>query len=226
MTDSLRTRVSQIVIGSAHALLDKIEDQAPEAMMEQAIRKVDAVIDEVRAELGKAAANRHLAQRQHADLNQRHLELTTQAEEAITMNRDDLARAAVTKQLDIEAQIPIVEGSLTELIAQEKELSGFVDALLGKRRDMQSALEQFVASRARINNTAGLSSVGNNGNSAQAKVEKAGDAFNRVFQRQTGLSAINQKISATQEAQLRELDGLMQNQKIEARMAQLKVSKS
>jgi phage shock protein A len=226
MTDSLRTRVSQIVIGSAHALLDKIEDQAPEAMMEQAIRKVDAVIDEVRAELGKAAANRHLAQRQHADLNQRHLELTTQAEEAIAMNRDDLTRAAVTKQLDIEAQIPIVEGSLTELIAQEKELSGFVDALLGKRRDMQSALEQFVASRARINSAAGLSAAGNNINNAQTKVEKAGDAFNRVFQRQTGLSAIDKKMSATQEAQLRELDGLMQNQKIEARMAQLKVTKS
>lgn len=226
MTDSLRTRVSQIVIGSAHALLDKIEDQAPEAMMEQAIRKVDAVIDEVRAELGKAAANRHLAQRQHADLNQRHLELTIQAEEAIAMTRDDLARAAVTKQLNIEAQIPIVEGSLTELIAQEKELSGFVDALLGKRRDMQSALEQFVASRARINSAAGLSAAGNNMNNAQNKVEKAGDAFNRVFQRQTGLSAIDQKMSATQEAQLRELDGLMQNQKIEARMAQLKVTKS
>lgn len=226
MSDSLRTRVSQIVIGSAHALLDKIEDQAPEAMMEQAIRKVDTVIDEVRAELGKAAANRHLAQRQHADLNQRHLELTTQAEEAIGMNRDDLARSAVTKQLNIEAQIPIVEGSLTELIAQEKELSGFVDALLGKKREMQGALEQFVASRVRMNNSTGLSSNGNNGTNAQAKVEKAGDTFNRVFQRQTGLSAIDQKISATQEAQLRELDGLVQNQKIEARLAQIKVSKS
>lgn len=223
MSDSLRTRVSQIVIGSAHALLDKIEDQAPEAMMEQAIRKVDGVIDEVRAELGKAAANRHLAQRQHADLNQRHLLLCTQAEEAIALCRDDLARAAVTKQLDIEAQIPIVEGSLTELVAQEKELSGFVEALLGKRRDMQSAMEQFVASRARINSAVGISAATN---TAQAKVDRAGDAFNRVFQRQTGLSAGDQKISAVQEAQLKELDGLMQNQKIEARMAQLKVSKS
>jgi phage shock protein A len=223
MTDSLRTRVSQIVIGSAHALLDKIEDQAPEAMMEQVIRKVDTVIDEVRTELGKAAANRHLAQRQHADLNIRHLELTTQAEEAISMNRDDLARTAVTKQLDIEAQIPIVEGSLTELIAQEKELSGFVDALLGKRRDMQSALEQFITSRARINNVAGPSTTSS---SAQTKVEKAGDTFNRIFQRQTGLSAVDQKISAEQETQLKELDGLIQNQKIEARLSQLKVSKS
>jgi len=222
MTDSLRTRVSQIVIGSAHALLGKIEDQAPEAMMEQAIHKVDGVIDEVRAELGKVAANRHLAQRQHADLNQRHLALTTQAEEAVTMLRDDLARAVVTKQLDIEAQIPIIEGSLTELVAQEKELCEFVDALLGKRRDMLATLEQFVASRARINSAAGITRT----NNAQATVEKVGDTFNRIFQRQTGLSSGDYTIYANQEAQLKELDKLIQNQKIEARMAQLKVSKS
>ena len=220
MAETLRNRVSQIMIGSAHALLDIIEDQAPEAMTEQAVRKVDGVIDEVRAELGKAAANRHLAQRQHADLNQRHLDLTTQAEQAISLNRDDLARAAVTKQLDIEAQIPIIEGSLTELIAQEKELSGFVDALLGKRRDMQGALEQFVASRARINSSVGISPATN---SAQTAMEQAGESFNRVFQRHTGLDACDQKISATQEAQLKELDGLMQDRKIEARLAQLKV---
>lgn len=223
MAESLRTRVSQIVVGGAHALLDKIEDQAPEAMMEQAIRKVDVVIDEVRAELGKAAANRHLAQRQHADLNQRHLDLTEQAEQALELNRDDLARAAVTKQLDIEAQIPIVEGSLTELVAKEKELSGFIDALLGKRRDMASTLEQYAASRVRASAPTGLSAATNN---AQAAVEKAGESFNRVFQRQTGLTAADHKVSAAQESKLKELEGVMQSQKIEARMAQLKASKS
>ncbi len=225
MNETLRSRVSHVVIGGAHALIDKIENQLPEAMMEQALRKVDSVIDEVRVELGKAAANRHLAQRQHADLNQRHLELTTQAEEAIGLGRDDLARAAVTRQLDIEAQIPLVEASLTELVAQEKELSGFIEALLGKRRDMQSALEQFLASRAGLNSDAGMS-LNNPANNAQLKVDKASAAFNRIFQRQTGLSTLEHNLSATQEAQLKELDGLLQNQKIEARLAQLKVSKS
>lgn len=219
MAETLRNRVSQIVIGGAHALLDKIEDQAPEAMMEQAIRKVDTVIDEVRAELGKAAANRHLAQRQHADLNQRHLELTVQAEQAIAMSRDDMARAAVTRQLDIEAQIPLVEGSLTELVAQEKELSGFVTALLAKRRDMQGALEQFIASRNRVNSAVGISPATND---AQTEVEKAGEAFNRIFERQTGLTGCDVKVAATQEALLKELEGLMQDQKIEARLAALK----
>lgn len=222
MADSLRNRVSQIIVGSMHALLDKVEDQAPEAMMEQAIRKVDGVIDEVRAELGKAAANRHLAQQQHAELNRRHLDLTSQAEEAIEMGRDDLARVAVTRQLDIEAQIPVVEGSLTEIVAREKELSGYVDALLGKKRDMEETLAQFIVSRNQAASPTGISPSTNN---AQASVDKASDTFSRIFRRQTGLSTAAQKVSAEETAKLRELDDLVQSKRIEARLAQLKADK-
>lgn len=45
MADSLRTRVSQIIIGSVHALLDQAEGLAPDSMMAQAIRRVDGVIE-------------------------------------------------------------------------------------------------------------------------------------------------------------------------------------
>jgi phage shock protein A len=222
MAESLRNRVSQIILGSAHALLDKIEDQAPEAMMEQAIRTIETVIDEVRAELGKAAANRHLAQQQHADLNRRHLALTTQAEEAIGLGREDLARVAVTRQLDIEAQIPVIEGSLTEIAAQEKELSGYVEALLAKKRDMEEALAQFVASR---NHAAGPAAATAAANHAQSSVDKAADSFARIFRRQTGLTMAAQKVSAEETAKLRELDDIVQSRRIEARLAQLKADK-
>ena len=48
MADTLRMRVGRVIAGSAHALLDRIEDQAPEAIMEQAVREVDIVSDDVR----------------------------------------------------------------------------------------------------------------------------------------------------------------------------------
>ena len=222
MADSLRTRVSQIVIGSAHALLDRLEDQAPEAMMQQAIREVDVVIDEVRAELGRAAANRHLAQQQHAELNRRHCDLATQVDEAIAMGRDDLARVVVTKQLDIEAQIPVIEASLTELSTQEKELSGYVEALLGKRRDMEESLAQYVASRSR---TASATGYAIQSSPAQVSVDKAEATFGRLFQRHTGLSPAGCKVSAEETSKLKELDDLVQAKRIEARLAQLKANK-
>ena len=36
MADSLASRVTRILAGSAHAFLDVVEDMAPEAMMRQA----------------------------------------------------------------------------------------------------------------------------------------------------------------------------------------------
>ena len=148
MADSLKARVGRVIAGGVHALLDQIEGMAPEAMMEQAIREADKVIEDVRHELGKVAANRHLAQQQHATLNRQHETLVAQIEEALAHQREDLARAAVARQLDIEAQLPVLETTLADLSGQETELRGYVDALLAKRREMEDALSQFRKSRA------------------------------------------------------------------------------
>ncbi len=90
MADTLKTRVGRVIAGSVHALLDKIEDQAPEAMMEQSIREADSVIDEVRHELGLLSANRHLSQQQHATLNGHHATLAAQIDEALALLRQAL----------------------------------------------------------------------------------------------------------------------------------------
>lgn len=222
MAVTLHNRVSQIIVGSAHALLDKVEDQAPEAMMEQAIRKVEGVIDDVRTELGRAAANRHLAQQQHADLSVRHLEFTTKAEEAIALQREDLGRVAVTQQLSIEAQIPIIKAILTDITAKEKELSGYVDALIAKKREMEEALTQFIASR-KVVSAPGSTAAGN---TTQVTVDKASDSFERVFRRHSGMALLTQKISADETAKLQELADLVQSKKVDARLVQLRVGKS
>ncbi len=223
MTDSLKTRVGRVIAGSVHALLDRIEDQAPEATMEQSIREADAVIDEVRHELGTVSANRHLSQRQHANLNQLHATLSSQIDEAMTAGREDLARAAVARQLDIEAQLPVLETTLAEHARQEGELTGFVAALLAKKREMQDALAEFRKSRAAAAATATAPA---GASSAAHRIGKVTDAFDRVYERQTGLSGTARQNSLQQAAQLKELDDLVRDNKIAERMAQLKAAKS
>lgn len=217
MSDSLRTRVGRVIAGGMHALLDKIEDLNPQAAMEQALREADGVIDEVRHELGTVSANRHLAQQQHAKLNRSHEELSDQIAQALVAQREDLARAAVSRQIDIEAQIPVLETTLADLARQEQELQGFTAALLAKKREMQEALADFRSSRAAAESAA--QPVG------QAHVEqrltKVTDAFDKIYQRQTGLSG-SQPGGLKQEAQLRELEELARDHKIAERMAQLK----
>lgn len=219
MADDLRTRVGRIIAGSAHALLDKIEDQAPESVMQQAIRDVDKIADEVRQELGRTAANRHLAQQQHAELNRRHAELSSHIEEALTQQREDLARPAIARQIDIEAQLPVLDSTLATLAQEEGELKSYVEALQGKKRDMEDALEAYRASRAQVQKpvagSAGSSQV-------NARVDAATGAFGRVFQRQTGLSAAAQSARLEQAAKLKELEELVRSNKVEERLAQFK----
>lgn len=224
MSESLKSRVGRVIAGGVHALLDRIEDQAPEAMMEQSIREADAVVDDVRHELGLVSANRHLSQQQHASLNGQHAKLAAQIEEALGSGREDLARAAVARQLDIEAQLPVLETTLAEFTRQEGELQGFVAALLAKKREMQESLSEFRKSRAAASATVSAS-AGPAGSSAEHRIGSVTGAFDRIYERQTGLSGTARGHTLQQAAQLKELDDLVRDNKIAERMAQLKANK-
>lgn len=217
MAESLKTRVGRVMAGGLHALLDKIEDLQPQAAMEQALREAGGVIDEVRHELGSVSANRHLAQQQHARLNASHEDLRDQVAQALTAGRDDLARAAVARQIDIEAQLPVLEATLAELARQEQELQGFTAALLARQREMQEALAAFRHSRAAAASAAQPAGAA----AVEQRLAQVTEAFERIYQRQTGLHAA-QPGGATQEAQLRELDDLVREHRIAERLARLK----
>src|SRR5262249_18896455 len=222
MADSLKARVGRVVAGSVHALLDQIEGLAPEAMMEQAIREADKVVEEVRHELGKVAANLHLAQQQHATLNRQHESLGAQIDEALGAQREDLARAAVARQLDIEAQLPVLESTLGDLSGRETELRSYVGALLAKRREMEDALSQFRRGRSEASPVASTTTTDKSG----AGMSAATAAFDRIFERQTGLAATARGATLEQAAQLKQLEDLARRNKIDERLAQLKAAKS
>jgi phage shock protein A len=224
MAETLKTRVGRVIAGGVHALIDRIEDQAPEAMMEQSLREADAVIADVRHELGVVSANRHLTQQQHARLNTQHEALLGQIEQALGQGREDLARAAVARQLDIEAQIPVLETTLAEHARQESELQGYVAALLAKKREMQEALEALRKSRLAAASAAAGAAAG--GSQAEQRMHAVTGAFDRIYQRQTGLTGTDRQASLEQTARLKELDDLVRENKIAERMAQIKAGKA
>jgi phage shock protein A len=41
MAETIGTRVGRIIAGSVHALIDAVENTAPDMVMEQAIREID-----------------------------------------------------------------------------------------------------------------------------------------------------------------------------------------
>ncbi len=218
MAETIASRVGRIISGSAHALLSAVENATPEASMEQTIREVDGVIDEVRTELGRTSANRHLANSRLQEESRRHAELAAQITVAVNSSRDDLAEAAIARQMDIEAQLPVLERAIQEASDKEKELQGYVSALQAKKRDMQETLQHFIASRA----AEAAASPSAKHSPASQKLEQAESAFDRVLSRQTGMSSSTARMDAATAGKLNELSELSRQNRIAERLAAAK----
>lgn len=221
MAESIAVRVTRIISGSVNALLDAVESAVPEAVMAQAIREVDEAIDDVRAELGRVEAGKHLATSSLNKLNTQNEELAAQIELAIAKGEEALARAGVARQVDIEDQIPVLQRSLQEAKEKGRELEGYITALLAKKREMEGALNDFVAAQAA---QAAPGAAASPASGTQAKVERAGSAFDRVIARQTGVQGVTSGVNADA-AKLRELQDLARSHRIEERLAALKATK-
>ena len=221
MSESLARRVARLVSGGFHAMLDKAEDCMPEAVMQENIRELERTIDEVRTELGKVLAQKHLATKKLADENNRHEQLAGQIATALDAGREDLAKAGIAEQLDIEARLPVLEQSLADCSSQERELDAFVAALLAKKREMQAALDDWKRAQASIG---GAATGGGADSNKMAQLERAaeqnGVQFNRVLQRQGGIGIASP--DAAQVAALQELSDLGREAQIAARLAALK----
>jgi phage shock protein A len=223
MTESIKNRVARILAGNIHSLIDSLENASPEAGMAQAVREVEGIIEEVSTRLGRIAATRHLAVARLTEQNQAHEELSREIEIAIEEERDDLAKEAISRQMDIEAQIPVLEQAIANSTTEEKEMESYAIALRAKKREMEDALRQFIALRAAPSDAAGApGSAGAAANRIDDKMAHAESVFDRILARQTGLSGIASGPGAASAARLRELSDLARNHRVEERLAALK----
>jgi phage shock protein A len=224
MTDTIASRVTRVVGGSVHALLDAVENAAPETAMAQAIREVDQALDEVRVELGRVEAVKHLATSSLNKLNTQNEGLAGQVEIAVAKGDEVLARAGIAKQVDIEDQIPVLQRSLHDAIDRGKELEGYIAALSAKKREMESALQDFIVARTATPGASGTGASSGSGTS-QGKAERAGSAFDRVLARQTGIAGATSAIDANA-SKLQELQELARTHRIDERLAALKAGRA
>lgn len=219
MAENIGRRVGRLLSGGLNSLVDAVEDAAPEVVMAEAVREVEAAIEEVRSELGTVIAARHLASKRLMEENRQHEDLADQIGIAVDQGRDDLAEVAVAKQMDIEAQIPVLEGTINEHHQRERELEGFVAALQGRRREMEEELAALQAAT-----KAAQSEAGADGEGGSARAEQANAAFKRAMTAATG-SATGTIPGAESAAQLAELDDLTRKHRVEERLAAIKAAR-
>ena len=212
MSEGLLKRIGRLVSASANSLVDSLENAAPTLVMEEAIREIDSAIADVRSQLGKVEAARYLSTKSLNSDNSRHAELQAQIEVAVAQSRDDLAEAAIARQMDIEAMIPVVEKSIADSDAEINELNSYIQALQAKKREMQEALKHY-----EIANAAAVQAEHAANPSTATQVEQATDAFNRILNK-----AGAPGVSSGDESKLAELDQLARQNRIQERLARVK----
>lgn len=216
MNESISSRVRRIISASIHQLTAAIENASPEAVMERAISEIDETIEELRAKLGRNVANRHIASKRLSDAEAQHKYLASKIELAVSENRDDLAEAAIVRQLDIEAQTPVLNSSVRELDEKGKELESFMAAIQAKKREMKEDLRQFRLAQAKSATASGNCAS----DDIHARISKAESAFGRVLEKQTGLPQNTGDMKTA--AQLIELEALSRKKQIQDRLSAAK----
>ncbi len=216
MADSITSRVCRIIAGGAQALLDKAENLAPDAIMAQSIREIEQVIAEVRADLGKAEAAKHLVMSQMARLNAEHETLAEHIETAVAQGRDDLATAAIGRQTDIEDQLPVMQKSLDGHNEQSKEMESYIVALFAKKRELEQALREYLETSFR--------SVPPPATDRQERVDNAESAFGRVLAGNLGVSGVAAGLAADA-GKLKELAEMQRSNRIAERLAAIKAAR-
>ena len=115
MADNIALRVTRIVSGSAHALLDAVEDAAPEATMMAGDPRGRPGHRRGAHRARRVEAAKHIVTAQLNKLNTENEQLSDQVEIGDdSRTGEDLARAGLEKHINIEDQVPSCRRALAE----------------------------------------------------------------------------------------------------------------
>ncbi|HXV30383.1 MAG TPA: PspA/IM30 family protein, partial [Sinorhizobium sp.] len=171
--------------------------------------------EEARTDIGRSRAEEYRIERRREEILDSLRALDEKIRTAISAERDDLAKAGVGRQIDLEAQAAALDKALADVRERLNEGQQALQAVLATRREAEARLadlkkslmkhpEEPAARRTHV--------------SAVGDAARAAAAVSRV----TGVPGGGEMSSA----ELDELDRLHREQAIEARLAQFKTGKN
>jgi PspA/IM30 family len=149
--EGILARMGRLLAAIASQTIDNAESSNKVAVVKQAIREIDAGADEARYALGKSRAEEFRLKRRREELDAEAAALTQKIRLAIAENREDLARAGVARQIDLESQGIALERATDFIELEIDEQTKALQAMLGARREAEARLadlEQSLAQHA------------------------------------------------------------------------------
>lgn len=226
MTETIAQRVKRVISGSVNDLVDAFETSNADGVMREAIREVDRALEDVRSELGRAIAAHAQTSRHIQRTREKMAELDAKAAFAVEQKREDLAEAAIARQIDLERQLPVLEQSLTDAASKQSELETYVAALSGRKSEMEADLKAYADAFRMAGVEAPVGFEGCTMQSAERRAEKADQAFNRAMNGPFGASAADAKSMRESSAKLQELAQVERSSMISERLAAVKARKA
>ena len=151
MGNSIGKRVSRIITNSINNLVSNLENQSPMHSVQLGLQEIDETLVNIRHEIGKNIAKKYLEQMQLKAMLQEHENFYPKINIALTQGREELAKAAIARQIDLESQINVLEKNVSEHEAQEKELNDYLLALNAKKKELLNELKLLKKQQEELN---------------------------------------------------------------------------
>src|ERR1700682_1453630 len=146
--EGILARTGRLIAAIASQTIDDAENNNKVQLVKQEIREIDTGVREARYALGKSRAEEFRLKRRREELDAEATGLTEKIRLAIAENREDLARAGVARQIDLESQGIALERAMDFIELEIDEQTKALQAMLGARREAEVRLADLEASLA------------------------------------------------------------------------------
>lgn len=228
-------RISLIFRSKANKALDRAED--PRETLDYSYQRQLELLSKVRRGVADVATSRKRVELQINQLEQQSGKLQDQAQKAITMDREDLAREALTRKSGLTSQINDLKAQHAQLQGEEEKLTLAQQRLQAKveafRTRKETIKATYTAAEAQTRINEAMSGIGDEMGDVGAAIQRAED---KTAQMQARAGAIDELIASgalddvsavgAGDDIARELDAMSSQADVEAELAALKAGGS
>ena len=228
---SLMQRISLIFRSKANKALDRAED--PRETLDYSYQRQLDLLSKVRRGVADVATSRKRVELQVNQLEAQSAKLSAQAEKAIGMDREDLAREALTRKSGLTNQINDLKAQHAQLQGEEEKLTLAQQRLQAKVESFRTRKETikatYTAAEAQTRIGEAMSGIGEEMGDVGMAIQRAED---KTAQMQARAGAIDELIAsgALDDASQansgddisRELDSMSSQSDVESELAKLK----
>ena len=231
---SLMKRLSLIFKSKAHRALDKAED--PGETLDYSYQRQLDLQRQARKGLAEVATSRKRVEIQAQDLAKKAQTLQEQAEKAVAMGREDLAREALTRKAALMPQVEALAAQHASLLADEEKLTAAVQTLSRKveafRTKKETVKATYAAAKAQTQIAESFAGIGGEFADVGLAIQRAED---KTSQMQARAGAVDELLSSGalddplalstgQDSLSRELDAISASSSVETELAALKAA--